>query len=83
MHDHCSAHPNVEIVAESASGVDAMEEIRARRPHIAFLDVRMKPLSGIELAARLPTEDTPVIVFVTAFDHYAVRAFELNAVDYC
>lgn len=82
VHDHCSAHPDVEIVAECASGLDAMEEIRARRPHVAFLDVRMKPLSGIELAAQLSAEDTPVIVFVTAFDHYAVRAFELNAVDY-
>jgi len=80
--DHCRAHPDVEIVAECASGFDALEVIRDRQPQVAFLDVQMKPLSGLDVATRLSAEDIPVIVFVTAFDQYAVRAFDLNAVDY-
>jgi two-component system, LytTR family, response regulator len=80
--DSCRSHPHIEVLAECTSGVEAIDLIRAKRPHVAFLDVQMKPITGIEVAAQLPPEDTPVIVFVTAYDQYAVRAFELNAVDY-
>ena len=82
VRDHCRAHPDIEVIAECASGVDALEIIGQWRPQVAFIDVQMKPLTGIDVATRLAPEDTPVIVFVTAFDEYAVRAFDLNAVDY-
>lgn len=82
VRDGCRAYPDVQVLAECESGEDAIRVIRQTRPHVAFLDVQMKPLTGIEVAAQLPAEDTPVIVFVTAYDQYAVRAFEVNAVDY-
>jgi two-component system LytT family response regulator len=82
VRDSCRVHPDIQILAECDSGADALEVIREQRPHVAFLDVQMKPLTGIDVAVQLSAEDTPVIVFVTAFDQYAVRAFELNAVDY-
>jgi len=82
VRDSCHAYPDIQVLAECDSGADAIELIRAKRPHVAFLDVQMKPVTGIDIAAQLSAEDTPVIVFVTAFDQYAVRAFELNAVDY-
>jgi two-component system LytT family response regulator len=82
VRDCCRVHPDIQVLAECDSGADAIEIIREKRPHVAFLDVQMKPLTGIDVAVQLAAEDTPVIVFVTAFDQYAVRAFELNAVDY-
>ena len=82
VRDGCHAHPDIQVLAECASGAEAIKLIREQRPHVAFLDVQMKPVTGIDIAAQLSAEDTPVIVFVTAFDQYAVRAFELNAVDY-
>jgi two-component system LytT family response regulator len=82
VRDGCRDHHDIEVLAECESGEDAIRVIRQIRPHIAFLDVQMKPMTGLDVAARLPDEASPVIVFVTAYDQYAVRAFELNAVDY-
>jgi len=82
VRDGCHAHVDIQVLAECDGGPEAIEIIRETRPHVAFLDVQMKPLTGIDVAAQLSAADTPVIVFVTAFDQYAVRAFELNAVDY-
>lgn len=82
VRDGCHAHPDIHVLAECDSGAAAIDLIREQRPQVAFLDVQMKPVTGIDIAAQLSAEDTPVIVFVTAFDQYAVRAFELNAVDY-
>jgi two-component system LytT family response regulator len=82
IREGCRAHPDIEVLAECESGEDAIHVIRHERPHIAFLDIQMRPVTGIEVATRLPAEATPVIVFVTAYDQYAVRAFEVNAVDY-
>jgi two-component system LytT family response regulator len=82
VRDRCRVYPDVQILAECDSGADALAVIREKRPQVAFLDVQMKPLTGIDVAAQLSAQDMPVIVFVTAFDQYAVRAFELNAVDY-
>jgi two-component system, LytTR family, response regulator len=80
--ERCRAHADVEVLAECDSGVQALQVIRERRPDVVFLDVQMKPLTGIDVAAQLTADDLPVVVFVTAFDEYAVRAFELNAIDY-
>jgi sigma-B regulation protein RsbU (phosphoserine phosphatase) len=75
------AGSGVEIVGEAGDGPDAIRRIDALSPDIVFLDIQMPALSGLEVAARLRAP-RPRIVFCTAFDHFAVDAFELHAVDY-
>ena len=75
------AEPDVEIAAEAADGRSALQAIATARPDAVFLDVQMPVVDGVEVARRLPAP-RPAIVFVTAFDHYAVQAFELQAIDY-
>lgn len=78
-----SAHEDVEVVAECRNGREALEAIQAHAPDVAFLDVEMPGLSGVEVAEQLSKrDDAPRIVFVTAYDRYAVAAFESAAVDY-
>lgn len=71
-----------EIVAECATGRQAIESILFEKPDIAFLDVHMPDASGLDVVERVGAEQMPLVVFVTAFDEYAVRAFDLHAVDY-
>lgn len=68
-------------VSEARDGIEALELIAAETPDVVFLDIQMPEVSGIELAASLPTP-APLIVFVTAYDQYAIRAFDTNAIDY-
>jgi two-component system, LytTR family, response regulator len=75
-------HADIEIVAESGDGLSAAEAITQLQPDVAYLDIQMPGLSGLEIAAQLEPVNAPLIVFVTAFDAHAVKAFELNAVDY-
>lgn len=77
-----SEQPDVEVVAESADGLRAAEAIERLKPDVVFLDIQMPGLSGLEVAAQLEQETAPLIVFVTAFDEHAIKAFELNAIDY-
>jgi DNA-binding LytR/AlgR family response regulator len=72
--------PGVEVCGEAGDGVDALARIAELAPDVVLLDVRMPGLDGIEVAAR--AERLPPIVFTTAHDEYALRAFELAAVDY-
>lgn len=72
--------PQIEIVAECSDGLSALEAITARKPAVAFLDIRMPGLTGLEVA-RAAARSTHVI-FTTAYDQYAVRAFEAGALDY-
>ncbi|MCA0374589.1 MAG: LytTR family DNA-binding domain-containing protein [Gemmatimonadetes bacterium] len=74
--------PDVQVVASCASGREALEAILALRPDIAFLDIRMPELDGFEVLEALPPERRPAVVFVTAYDAHALRAFEVRAVDY-
>jgi two-component system LytT family response regulator len=74
--------PDVAVVAEAASGRDAVTVIEAERPDLVLLDWEMPELDGIGVVRALRGHDMPLIAFVTAYDEYAVRAFELNAVDY-
>ena len=74
------AHPDFEIAGEAANGVEALERIEELRPEVVFLDIEMPGLSGFDVLAQLA--NAPLIVFATAFDEYAIRAFEANAIDY-
>ena len=74
--------PQVEIVGESCNGHEALEAIRAEAPDLIFLDVQMPEMGGFEVLAALKGEQTPYVIFVTAYDQYAVRAFEVQALDY-
>ncbi len=71
-----------EIVGEAVDGVDALEKLEKIKPDLLFLDVQMPGHDGFEVLERLPAENRPIVVFTTAFDQYAVKAFEENAIDY-
>jgi len=73
---------DVEVVGECGNGRSAVAAIEGLWPDLVFLDVQMPELDGFGVLARLPVERWPLIVFVTAYDQYAVRAFELHALDY-
>ncbi|MEZ9299014.1 LytR/AlgR family response regulator transcription factor [Vibrio splendidus] len=75
--------PELEIVSKATNGLEAMQSIQQLKPDVAFLDIRMPELDGISLAKQLTKLDSPpLIVFITAYDEYAVKAFEHNAIDY-
>jgi two-component system LytT family response regulator len=76
------AHHDIEVVGEAASGTEAVELIEEVRPDVAFLDLVMPELDGVGVVLALERDRLPMVVFVTAYEEYAVRAFELNAVDY-
>ena len=77
-----AADPDLEIVGECADGQSAIDTILAAHPDIVFLDVQMPDVDGFDVLRALEREQTPVVVFVTAYDRYALRAFEVHAVDY-
>ena len=74
--------PEIEIVGECGSGADALEKIRSARPDLVFLDVQMPECDGFDVLELLGSDLAPAIVFVTAYDQYALRAFEAGALDY-
>jgi two-component system, LytTR family, response regulator len=73
---------DVVIVAEAASGKEALAAIERERPDLALLDLQMPEIDGIGVVRMLKKHEMPLVAFVTAYDEYAVQAFELNAVDY-
>ncbi len=79
--EYLAAHPDVEVVAECANGFEAVKKVSELAPDLLLLDVEMPKLSGFEVLELLG-EGAPATVFVTAYDQYAVRAFEVHAVDY-
>lgn len=72
----------LEPVGEASDGLAAAQAIESLRPDVVYLDIQMPGLSGLEVAAQLEPDSAPLIVFVTAYDEHAVKAFDLNAVDY-
>ena len=74
--------PDVEIVGECENGREAIEKVMALVPDLMFLDIQMPGLSGFDVLAQLPQDMMPVVVFVTAFDRFAIDAFEARAFDY-
>ena len=73
---------DVEIVAEARNGVEAVAAIREHKADVVFLDVQMPGMTGFDVVAALEPDDRPWIVFVTAYDEYAIRAFDVHALDY-
>ena len=74
---------DVEVIGEASHGMEALELIDKLRPDIVFLDIQMPQMSGIDVARKLlHKEHRPMIVFVTAYNKFAVEAFEVNAIDY-
>jgi two-component system LytT family response regulator len=75
-------HADVQILAECVDGREAVDAIRAHLPDLVFLDVRMPEMDAFGVIEEIGAEDFPNVVFVTAYDQYAVRAFEVRALDY-
>ncbi|MDN4054046.1 LytTR family DNA-binding domain-containing protein [Massilia sp. YIM B02763] len=80
LRDAIYAHPGLRLAGEAADGASALAQIEALRPDIVFMDIQMPEMTELEVLKRLSW--MPAIVFTTAYDQYAVTAFELNAVDY-
>jgi two-component system LytT family response regulator len=78
----CAAEPDLHVIGEYGDGATALAALRSRPPQLLFLDIQMDALSGIEVARALDADSLPSIVFVTAYDTYALEAFEVCAVDY-
>jgi two-component system LytT family response regulator len=74
--------PDVAIVAECGDGHSAVTAIHAQRPNLVFLDIQMPEVNGFEVVKQVGVEQMPVTIFVTAYDSYALRAFEAHAIDY-
>ncbi|MFN8571389.1 MAG: LytTR family DNA-binding domain-containing protein [Gemmatimonadaceae bacterium] len=74
--------PGLQLAGEAIHGLDALDQIVALRPDLVLLDVEMPELSGLDVVAALEDTVLPGIVFITAYDEYAIRAFEVNAIDY-
>lgn len=74
--------PDLEIVGEASTGSEALVAVRELAPDLLFLDVQIPELDGLAVSEALKTETGPLIIFVTAYDQYAVRAFDVQAVDY-
>jgi len=77
-----ASYPEIEIVGQCGDGADALAAIARLQPDLLFLDVQMPGVDGFETLRAIPAAQMPLIVFVTAYDHYAIRAFEASAVDY-
>lgn len=78
--EYLSAHPDVEVVAECANGFEAVKAVAERKPDLVFLDIQMPKLDGFEVLELIGPGTA--VVFVTAYDSYAIKAFEVHAVDY-
>ncbi len=74
--------PAIGSVSEARNGAEAVEKIRAERPDLVLLDVQMPEMDGFGVLRKIGAERMPPVIFVTAFDRYAIQAFEVNAVDY-
>jgi two-component system LytT family response regulator len=82
LRSHLARAPGVEVIGEAGDGLDAVEAIRAHEPELVFLDIQMPGLTGFEVIEQIGCEEMPAVVFVTAYDEFALEAFEVEAVDY-
>jgi two-component system LytT family response regulator len=74
--------PEIEVIGTCADGQSALQAIRTQRPELVFLDVQMPKRDGLAVLAELKPEERPAVIFVTAYDQYAIQAFEIHAMDY-
>jgi two-component system LytT family response regulator len=77
-----NSEPHVKVVAECQDGRQTVAAIRNLRPDLLLLDIQMPDLDGFQVLREIPLEEMPVVIFTSAYDQYAVRAFEANALDY-
>jgi len=82
LRECCDKEPDLRVVGEYGDGRAALDAIRSRPPHLLFLDIQIESVDGITLARSLDAATLPLIVFVTAYDRYALDAFEVSATDY-
>jgi DNA-binding LytR/AlgR family response regulator len=82
LREFCEAEADLRVVGEFGDAGAALGAIRVSPPHLLFLDIQMDPLNGIDLARAIDPAQLPSLVFVTAYDTYALEAFEVCAVDY-
>ncbi|WP_373987575.1 LytR/AlgR family response regulator transcription factor [Duganella sp. BuS-21] len=75
------SEPGIDAIEEARDGVEALELLAAFAPDVLLLDIQMPEITGLDVAASLPSP-APLVVFVTAYDEYAIRAFDANAIDY-
>jgi two-component system LytT family response regulator len=74
--------PEIEVVGECADGATAVRAVLEHEPDLLLLDVQMPEMDGFQVLRALPEEQLPVVIFITAYDHYALKAFEVHALDY-
>jgi two-component system LytT family response regulator len=82
LRECCVREPDLRIIGEYGDSRSALEAIRSQPPHLLFLDIQIDSLNGVGIARALDPNKLPLIVFVTAYDQYALEAFEVSAVDY-
>jgi two-component system LytT family response regulator len=75
-------HSSIEVIAECATGREALTAMVEKRPDLVFLDVQMPEMDGFEVLESVERADWPIVIFVTAYDQYALRAFDVHALDY-
>src|SRR6204780_3906859 len=80
LREFLGAHPEIELVAECANGFEAVKSVTELKPDLLFLDIQMPKLDGFEVLELIGSDLR--VIFVTAFDSYAIKAFEVHAVDY-
>lgn len=80
LEDMLSSFSDIEIIGTSHDGFDGLKKIQSLKPDLIFVDIQMPKITGVEMIELL--EEKPMIVFATAYDEYAVKAFEMNAIDY-
>jgi two-component system LytT family response regulator len=74
--------PELELVAEAGDGVAALDQLRAKKPDLVFLDIQIPEISGLQLLEKLGAAEMPYVIFTTAHEEYAIQAFDLAALDY-
>ena len=80
LHEYLEGYPEIEVIGECAKGNEAVEKINKLKPDLIFLDVQMPGMNGFDVLEEIDHE--PYVIFTTAYDQYAIKAFEKNAVDY-
>jgi len=82
IHTLLNAEQDIEVVGECANGSQAVKEIPAKKPDLLFLDIQMPGMNGFEVLRALSSQNLPLVIFVTAFDQHALKAFDVHALDY-